>query len=307
MGKIDAITYEYMSDNTRFADVFNYYLYDGRRVIQADKLHELDSRELIMPYGNDGAKETIQRFRDLMKYSCAMEDDNAAYLLLGIENQSNKHFAMPVRNMVYDAAQYAKQVSNAAASRRGNKKTGREEYLSGFTKEDKLLPVITLVIFWSSDKWDAPTSIYEMIDIKDEDVLKYIQNYRINLIAPYDMKEEDFTKFDTSIAKALKYIKYSKDGYALHSMLRSDKAYERVDLATAEVIRAVTNSSLKFEENGGEVVNMCLAEEQIIEMAKNESKQEIAKKFIEMGKVSLEDIAFAVGLKLEEVEALAGE
>ena len=56
---------------------------------------------------------------------------------------------MPVKNMVYDALQYAKQVSIAAAS---HKRSGDyrgadgDEYLSGFMKQDRLLPVVTLVV-----------------------------------------------------------------------------------------------------------------------------------------------------------------
>ena len=39
-----------------------------------------------------------------------VKDDHAAYILLGIENQQKVHYAMPVRNMLYDALQYDKQV-----------------------------------------------------------------------------------------------------------------------------------------------------------------------------------------------------
>ena len=33
MGAADTKTNEYMSDNNRFADVFNFFLYDGEQVI----------------------------------------------------------------------------------------------------------------------------------------------------------------------------------------------------------------------------------------------------------------------------------
>ena len=46
------------------------------------------------------------------------------YLLLGIESQSEVHYAMPVRNMVYDALQYAAQVEEAARSHREARKAG---------------------------------------------------------------------------------------------------------------------------------------------------------------------------------------
>ena len=58
---------------------------------------------------------------------------------------------MLVKNMVYDALQYAKQVSIAAASHKRSgdyKGADGDEYLSGFMKQDRLLPVVTL--------WEIP-------------------------------------------------------------------------------------------------------------------------------------------------------
>ena len=52
----------------------------------------------------------------MIKSLVAMMDRRTAYLILAVEAQSNVHYAMPVKNMVYDALQYAKQVSAAAAS-----------------------------------------------------------------------------------------------------------------------------------------------------------------------------------------------
>ena len=51
MGKIDARTQEYLSDNKRFADIVNYYIYDGEQIIKPDDLHEMDTNEIAFPYG----------------------------------------------------------------------------------------------------------------------------------------------------------------------------------------------------------------------------------------------------------------
>ena len=73
-----------------------------------------------------------------------MQDERAIYLVLGLEVQALVHCAMPVRGMLYDALNYARQVTEAAASYRKERKdedttakTGltQEEYLSGFRKE----------------------------------------------------------------------------------------------------------------------------------------------------------------------------
>ena len=67
-----------------FADAFNYLLYDGEQVINPEELRELDTTELIVPYGNN-ARFPVQKYRDLLKLWNAMMDENAIYVILGAE------------------------------------------------------------------------------------------------------------------------------------------------------------------------------------------------------------------------------
>lgn len=106
LGVKDTVTTKYMRQNEIFADAFNYFVFGGEQVISPDSLEELDTREIDVPYGGEkGAKQPVQKTRDVIKSVIAMMDKRTAYLLLAIENQSNIHYAMPVKNMVYDALQ----------------------------------------------------------------------------------------------------------------------------------------------------------------------------------------------------------
>ena len=91
MSTIDSITKNYMQQNTVFADVFNFLIYDGRPVIEAKKLRELDTTELAVLYGQDVAagkkrSEAVQKYRDVLKSAVIMQDQMASYVILGIEN-----------------------------------------------------------------------------------------------------------------------------------------------------------------------------------------------------------------------------
>ena len=114
MGHADIVTREYMRKNEIFADAFNYMIYGGRQVIEPEGLQELDTAELALPFGAEvsqsAAQESVQKYRDILKSAVIKRDEHAAYILLGIENQQKVHYAMPVRNMLYDALQYDKQV-----------------------------------------------------------------------------------------------------------------------------------------------------------------------------------------------------
>ena len=84
-------------------------------------------------------------------------------------------------------------------------------------------------------------------------MLKYIPNYWLNSLEPGSIKDSDFDKFDSDMREVLKYIKYSKDYDALENMLTNDKAYSRLKRKTAELINIVTNSNMKFKEEGAVV------------------------------------------------------
>ena len=258
----DKAAKEYMQDNVIFADAFNFYIYGGRQVIKPEQLRPLDTTAVTMPRGRSQKPAPQQRYRDVIKSVVAMEDGKAAYFL-GIENQSDIHYAMPVRNMLYDAMDYTAQVEEIARIHMKSKEkpeTGAE-YLSGFYRTDKLLPIITLTIVFSPDKWDAPLDLHGMLDTDDE-LIKLIDNYHIHLISPADLADEDFEKFHTELSQALKFIKYSKDKTRLAEVVEADAAYRTLSRRTADMVGIVTNSDLRYAE-GKENVDMCEAIEGI--------------------------------------------
>ena len=116
--KADTITKDYISDREIFSDVFNYYIYGGRQVITPEQLEERDPTEIALPYGADGAAVPVQKFRDAQKLCAVMTDGKLEYVICGAEAQARIHNAMAVRNNLYDALEYAGQVSEAAKSHR---------------------------------------------------------------------------------------------------------------------------------------------------------------------------------------------
>ena len=104
-----------------------------------------------------------------------------------------------------DALNYGQQVSEIASEHRKEKNLRDAEFLSGFSKEDKIIPVITLTIYFGSDKWDGPRSLKDMFSADiDEEVLSKVDDYHLHLIIPAEIK--DFSKFKTELGKAMKYI-----------------------------------------------------------------------------------------------------
>ena len=170
------------------------------------------------------------------------------------------HNAMPVRNMLYDAMEYNRQVEEIIRKHKEaeDKPEGSDEYLSGFYKDDKIKPVITIVIFFGAEEWDAPESIYDMLDVKDPKLLKYVPNYGINLISPAKMTKEDLEKFKTELRQVFECIKYSKDKEKLNDVMRENDAYKHISKRTAVLLNEVAGLKMKISRRKEEI-NMCKA------------------------------------------------
>ena len=263
MGKIDTETKAFISNPARFADAFNYLLYDGQPVIKPEDLKPLDTAEIAIPYGNN-VRAHKQKYRDVLKLLTAMQDGEAIYAVVGVENQSFVNYAMPVKTMDYDATSYVEQVIAAKRAYGKEDKLTSEEFLSGFRKGDKLMPVITLVIYFGASEWDGPMSIHDMLNTKNERLLRFVPDYRINLIAPAQVPDEDFEKFSTDFRDVLQFIKCSKDEESLSRLAEYNERFLRMNPETSELINLITDSKLKLNVEEG-TVNMCQAIQQMRE------------------------------------------
>lgn len=288
--KADTITKDFLSDTTVFADVFNYYIYNGEQVILPQHLTERDTTEIAIPYGADGAAVPIQKFRDVQNLCTIKTDGILDYILLGTESQADIQYAMPVKNNLYDAIDYAAQVEQAAKSHRraikdaknapkpNNVKQTNEssikpnsgEFLSGFWKTDKLIPSLTVTIYFGVDEWDAPLSLFDMLDIKDARILSCLDNYHVHLIAPAHMTDNEIMKFQSNLREVLLFIKYSKDKNKLNKILEQNQArFREVERRAVDVIEAITHLGLDYNESE-DVIDMC----QAIKEMREESLQE---------------------------------
>lgn len=337
--KTDTITKDYVKDTGVFADIFNYFIYGGRQVILPEQLTERDATKIALPYGADGAVVPVQKFRDVQKLYAAMTDGKMEYVLYGVENQSEVHYAMAVRNNLYDALEYAGQVEEAAKlhrkeMRRQKEKDGADErkkpsgggeFLSGFWKNDRLIPSITVTVFFGSEEWDGPLSLLDMMDVSDPEVLSCLNDYSVRLIAPAQMTDGEIMKFQSSLREVMLFIKYSKDRENLNRVLETnEKRFRRVERRAVDVIEAITNSGIKYEDDE-EAVDMCQAiqeirreERRLGELegerkgelkgkleGKLEKAQEAARNFYDLG-VEVEKIAQGVGYAVETVKGWLG-
>ena len=269
MGMADAVTKQYMKENTVFADAFNFLLYNEENVIQSQTLRELDTAEVVIPFTVDdkGKKQAqaVQKYRDILKMTTVMTDDKAAYVLFGVEAQPDIHYAMPVRNVIYDALQYGRQVTEV--SKRNRKNSG------------------------------------QTMAVTDKGLLQHIPDYRIKLIDPAGIDSDEMDKFHTSLREVLSYIKYSKDADKLAEYMNHNQRMEHLEVGAAQVIKEVTNTKFQIPK-GMEEVNMCEAIEVLMKRRETEGitqgKLSLLKELVDDGTLTMEAAAGKVNMSVEE-------
>lgn len=263
----------------------------------------------MIPYGNNTRVPT-QKYRDLLKLWEAKTDNNAIYIVLGAEIQNNVHYAMPIKDALYDMIGYSNQVAVKKRSYTNKKNSDGElsvddgvvkikltsdEFLSGLKKGEKLMPIITAVVYIGDKPWDGPRTLHDMLDIKNEALKKFIPNYWINLISPADMDEDEFKKFHTELSYAMRLIKHQK--YDADKII-AEEGHKMISAETAHFLKSAMKLDLEFEEKDGGV-DMCEALERryklekilaVIDYMKDEGKSEndIITKIVEKFNVTKE-------------------
>ncbi len=266
IGKKDTKIKDWLANKKRFADLFNGIVYGGEQVISPYELCIANSESSIMVPGNNSKESVVSKRRDIImnwKGSCNLA-------VLAIEAQNDIHYAMPVRNMLYDSLSYVEQMkvlwNNIPENEKPEKFTG--EFFSLFRKQDNIYPVITLVIYWGdSGEWDGSKSIYDMfgknMSDKEKRMLeKYVSNYKINLVE-FD-KISDINVFKSDLRQAIGMLQCRHDEEKMFKYIEDNsEAVSKMDLETSRAVGEMLNiGSLDkyIKKNAGKkVVDMCKA------------------------------------------------
>ena len=263
-----------MSDNRRFAEIFNNVLFGGETIIKPDKLKPVDSVQPDTVALRESAAEFIQKNRDIAK----IYNDELELVILGIENQNDVHYAMPMRVMLYDALSYDKQYQSIKKEHHRQKDLSGAERISGFSRKDKLIPVVTLVVYYGADAWDGPKSLRDMLSLP-ESFEKYpglVGSYPMHLLEVQAIK--NLEAYDNDLMALFGFIKYQKNKRELMAFIERHADYFSSvsrETTTAIIGAADIPEMEKYIQNQKETeeIDMCDALKQLKEEGRQEGMQ----------------------------------
>ena len=291
IGVADNAVKDWLRDKERFADLFNGIVYGGEEVIKPEELTERNSEMGIVLKDKDGKERSVSRRRDII-----MNWNNTCNLvILAIESQQQISYAMPVRNMLYDALAYTEQMKAIwnSVPKDERPKLYSDEFFSRFRKEDKLYPVVTLVLYYGeSGNWDGSLSVYDMFDenMSAEQKMKlqkYVADYKINLVE-LD-KIPDINVFKSDLRETIGMLQYKNEGEKLKEYVEENKdVLSELGIESRRVIRDVMKiinlEKYVKDKDGKEVVDMCKAVQEIKEEGEVLVKIKMITKKLKKGK-----------------------
>jgi hypothetical protein len=264
----------FLSDDRRYADFINGCVYGGRQIVQEEHIQEMDTK-LSLRERVSGRKRYLVKFRDIVrKVIFGMN-----FAIIGVESQENKDYAFPVRNMIYDAGEYEKQLRKIRKAVRAKKgKLSPGEYLYGFRKEDRMKPAVTFLLYAGKEPWENPEDLWDMLDFTDipDSLREKVQNYRINLI---DIRRlPDTSVFQTDIREVFDFIRCSENKNELKELVENNRYFRHMDEEAFDVAVGYASApelkvaKEKYADKGG--INMCTAIQEMMADSREEGRME---------------------------------
>lgn len=260
--KKDLLLKRYLSDDDRYADLINGFVFGGRQLVKADDLVDLDTQ--VGDYDNDAVgrrskkKKHRIRYRDLIRKAAF----GVNFVVVGIENQEQVHYLMPLRIMSYDCNEYQRQAEQIRKEIIKDGVLTSAEFLSGFRKDDKLQPCVTLVLYYGKE-WDGSYDLHGLLDFSNipQELKPFVSNYKMNLVEIRKLEKTDF--FRTDLKYVLDFIRFSEDEEKLRNLVLNEPAYQKLDEAAYDVAVAFAKADnmigIKEFYNEEGTVNMCKA------------------------------------------------
>ena len=266
MGQLDLATKRLISYIDVFSDIINAIVYNGEQVL---------SEEYLRPYyADDSVPKDGGKLRGVYRDSC-MEDvrDGIRYAIWGIENQNKIDYTMPFKIMGYDYAAYNRQIEEFGAQ---NKRNLQNPYEKVIFEEQKLSPVITIVLYYGAG--ELPCDIYSRINLPENSaVRKYVQNYGVNVVNLSQLTKEQVRMFKSdfaSIAIALSKVYTKKEKTELIRGNSRKFVYTR---DTMTVLGNITSDNRYFkiaDERGEGEMKVCELADAFVEEGRKEGREE---------------------------------
>lgn len=287
MGKYNTCMKEFLQNKDRFADLFNGCCFQGRQIIRAEDLREASENYVLTDKRLPG--KTRQKDTEIIRDVKMVLGSGMVLQVLAVENQSYVDYAMPVRCMGYDAAEYRRQLKERKQERRllinsenrpKNPAVSMDETLSGILSSDRLHPVYTLCLYSGTEPWDGPRKLSDMMafDPQNKNLQSLFEEYHLHLFCINE--QHVFDAFRSALKPLFQAINCRNNKKKMIELMK-DETYSHLNEDTWDAIAIMTDNAAMLQkkdlyktENQKEEFNMCQALRELMQDERNEGRIE---------------------------------
>ena len=205
MGKKDLSERRLFELNDVFADVVNGLIFLGEEVVKEDELVDIPVKSNLQ---TEMGKITYQE-RDVSKL---WKKKGVIISLFGIENQTKIDEDMIFRIMGYDGVSYKNQLIRKSSIKRKLSKMSNESTIMRNKLEEQMklnsciYPVVTIVVYYGSKKWESPLSLRSSLNIPKE-LNDIVSDYRVNVYNLGTMPDEEIERLKGDFKIVVDFLK----------------------------------------------------------------------------------------------------
>lgn len=283
MGKADITLNDCLKDNKRYADCFNTAL--NHRLLKPEYLSDMERilegtiqySKLLASYKKE--RDGVRGYRGGIGAVCAV---------VCIENQRDIDYAEVVKQFIYDAYSYNQQLTDIRKLHAREKEIDGIKFgknYRGFYPQDRLVPVLTVCVYYGEEPWDAPMKLGELMDFSglSEEEQKiwrgFIQDYEITVLDIRRMHEEQIDAMESDLKLLFGLLKNSDDKNGLLKFM--DKYEQELTEIQDDLYQAMSQltctrelNRLRNQEKEGGRRNMCKAIDDLMRDCREEGREE---------------------------------
>lgn len=267
MGKKNNVLNVYMNQPERIQSLLEYYT---REKLPEEWAAACKDEATFFAVENEENRMS-HRQRDIFK---KIEVAEGIYYL-GIENQEKINLIFPWRQMQMDCLAYERQIRQIQQENEDESAAyGKEDdYLYRYKSDDRVVPVINLVLYWGKKPWKTPQGISDMSNIKvlPRGMTKLAEDYRIHLIPMREIPNEALKTMKSDLKYILGLMKCGTSRREYEEfILRNREYFSHIPKSAVDVLRVCMNIKevtkiLEYHttEAGEEETDMCRALEEL--------------------------------------------
>ena len=160
-----------------------------------------------------------------------------------LQNQTQIHYAMPIRVMNEEAEEYYSQWKILERKHREKKDLKEAEFLSGVGRNDRINPLLILIVYFGEEKWDAAESVQKLFGkvAESEKMREILTKYPIHIL---DIRRfENVDNFHTDLKWVVGFLQKAQNGDGLQKYVTENReVFENLEEDTYNLLAIMAKS-----------------------------------------------------------------